>query len=187
MKELIKNYKPSCMQEEKDKDFFIKYLNTFDDVLTRENIFGHATSSAFIVNKKHTKVLMAYHNIYKSFAWLGGHMDGEANPLAVSIREAEEESGIKNLKLLHEDIISLDVIQVEGHFKKGVWVTPHVHLNVTYLFEADDKQFIKNKDDENSAVAWLDIDNLENVVLEKHMIVIYKKIIDKLNQLEVIE
>lgn len=91
MKELIENYKPINIQEEKDKEVILKYLSYFDNLLTRDNNFAHFTSSAFIVNQDYTKVLMAYHNIYKSYAWLGGHMDGVKDPLKVAIKEAEGE------------------------------------------------------------------------------------------------
>lgn len=143
MKELIENYKPINMQEEKDKEVILEYLSYFDNLLTRDNNFAHFTSSAFIVNQDYTKVLMAYHNIYKSYAWLGGHMDGIKDPLKVAIKEAEEESSITNLELITNDIISLDVIEVVGHFKRNKWITPHVHLNITYLFKANDYDFIK--------------------------------------------
>ena len=141
------------------------------------------TISAFIVNQDYTKDLMAYHNIYKSYAWLGGHLDGDFDTLRVAIKEAEEESSITNLKLITKDIISLDVIEVCGHFKRGEWITPHVHLNVTYLFEANDTNFIQNKEDENSIVAWLPIEKLNELVSEDNMKVIYQKIIDKLKLL----
>lgn len=45
-------------QEEKDKEFFLRALKTFDDVLSRENVLLHFCSSAFVVNKKHTKMLV---------------------------------------------------------------------------------------------------------------------------------
>ena len=183
MKELIENYKPINMQEEKDKEVILEYLSYFDNLLTRDNNFAHFTSSAFIVNQDYTKVLMAYHNIYKSYAWLGGHMDGVKDPLKVAIKEAEEESSITNLELITNDIISLDVIEVVGHFKRNKWITPHVHLNVTYLFKANDKDFIKEKLDENSSVKWLPIANIDDFVSEENMLVIYHKIIDKMYEL----
>ena len=139
IRNLIENYKPINMQEEQDKKVMLKYLDTFPDCLTRNNEFGHFTSSAFVVNQNHTKVLMAYHNIYKSYSWLGGHVDGSSDTLEVARREAMEESSIKNLKLLTKNLVSLDVIEVCGHIKRGKYVTPHVHLNVTYLFEGNDK------------------------------------------------
>lgn len=183
MKELIENYKPINMQEEKDKEVILEYLSYFDNLLTRDNNFAHFTSSAFIVNQDYTKVLMAYHNIYKSYAWLGGHMDGIKDPLKVAIKEVEEESSITNLELITNDIISLDVIEVVGHFKRNKWVTPHVHLNVTYLFKASDYDFIKEKLDENSSVKWLPIANIDDFVSEENMLVIYHKIIDKMEKL----
>lgn len=39
----------------------LKYIDDFDDVLTRQNEYGHFTSSSFILNKERTKILMIYH------------------------------------------------------------------------------------------------------------------------------
>lgn len=100
LREEIKNYIPYNEQEEKDKELLLKYIDGFDDILTRENELCHFTASNWIVNKERTKVLMAYHNIYKSWAWTGGHADGESDLLKVALREANEETGINNLKVL---------------------------------------------------------------------------------------
>lgn len=80
-------------------------------------------------------------------------------------------------------MISLDVIEVCGYFKHGKWATPYIHLNVTYLFKANETDFIKNKEDENSSGAWFPIKNLNESVNEENMKVIYQKIIDKLKLL----
>ena len=64
--EEIKKYKPYNIQEEKDKEFILKCINDFDNILTRENIIVHITSSGYIVNKDFTKVLMVFHNIYNT-------------------------------------------------------------------------------------------------------------------------
>ena len=68
--EAIKNYIPYNDQEAKDKDLIIECINKFDNILTRENIIAHITSSGYIVNKERSKVLMIYHNIYQSWAWI---------------------------------------------------------------------------------------------------------------------
>lgn len=46
----------------------LSYINDFNDVLTRQNQYGHFISSAFALNKERTKILMAYHKIYNSWA-----------------------------------------------------------------------------------------------------------------------
>ena len=180
IKEMIENYEPFNVQEENDKLVMLKYLNTFDDCLSRENVFGHFTSSAFIVNQDFTKVLMAYHNIYKSYSFLGGHVDLDSNFLNVAIRETKEESSLENFQILDKNIFSLEILAVSSHFKNQKFVSSHSHLNVTYLFQANDKDFIKNKEDENSSVSWINISDISKVVNEEDMKVIYQKIIAKI-------
>ena len=59
----IQDYNPFNEQEEKDQQLMLKCINTFDDVLTRNNEICHMTVSAFVVNPERTHVLMAYGSI----------------------------------------------------------------------------------------------------------------------------
>lgn len=181
LKERIQNYKPYNEQEENDKEIMLKYINTFDDVLTRNNEFGHFTASSWAVNKERTKILMIYHNIYKSWAWTGGHADGESDLLGVAIRELKEETGVKNIKVLSDDIFSLEIICVNGHVKRGKYVSSHVHLNFTYLLEVDESDILQIKEDENSGVKWVNIEDVDKVSNEEWIVEnVYKKINEKL-------
>lgn len=98
LKQQIQNYQPYNEQEKKDKEVMLKYLATFDNLLTRENEFAHFTASAWVVNKQRTKVLMIYHNIYQSWAWTGGHADGQENLEEVALKEVEEETRFTKFK-----------------------------------------------------------------------------------------
>ena len=97
---------------------------------------------------------MAYHNIYNSWSWLGGHADGEADLLQVAIREVREESGVSFVEPLTEDIFSIEVLTVDGHEKRGAYVPSHLHLNITYLLEASENEETRIAEEENSGVKW---------------------------------
>ncbi len=62
---------------------------------------------------------MIYHKIYDSWAWTGGHSDGDSDLLYVAIKEAKEETGIKNVIPISENIYSLELTNVIGHEKRG--------------------------------------------------------------------
>ena len=186
LKEKIEKYLPYNEQEEQDKKVMLKYIEKFSDILTRKNEFAHFTASSWILNKQRTKVLMIYHNIYKSWAWTGGHSDGESNLLNVAIREAKEETGIKNVKPILDDIYSLEIICVNGHVKKGKYVSSHVHLNITYLLEVDENENLKIKEDENSGVKWVDIEEAVELSNEPWMKNIYKKLIKKIKNYKIL-
>ena len=70
-------YTPCNLQEEADRKVMMRYLKEFPNVYTRDNVYGHITSSPWIINADASKVLMIYHNIYNSWGWCGGHADGE--------------------------------------------------------------------------------------------------------------
>ena len=154
LKQQIESYFPFNEQEAADKQQFLEWLNSGKNLFLRENKTAHITVSAWIVSPDRKKVLMAYHNIYDSWSWLGGHADGERNLLKVAVREVMEESGLKQVRPVAEEVYSLEILTVDEHVKRGVYVPSHLHLNVTYLLEADEHGQLRVKEDENSGVAW---------------------------------
>ena len=152
--ESIRTYQPFNEQEEMDKSLILNWIETQDDAFSRDNTVAHMTASAWVVNKDRSRVLMVYHNIYDSWSWLGGHADGETDLLAVAIREVKEEAGISGVRPVSEKIFSLESLTVDGHVKRGKYVSSHLHLNVTYLLEADPEEQVFVKEDENSGVGW---------------------------------
>lgn len=174
----LERYTPYNEQEERDRALLLRALREEADVFTRENDRMHMTASAWVTNEAHDSVLMAYHNIYDSWAWLGGHADGEEDLLAVALREANEESGIR-AEPVSRDIFSLEILHVAPHVKRGKFVCAHLHLNATYLLEADDQAPIRCKPDENSAVRWLDTAEVLAAISEPAMLPVYRKLMEK--------
>ncbi len=184
LKKDIERYVPFNEQEEKDKELILEMLKSEKDILARENKKCHFTVSAWIVNPDREKVLMCFHNIYNSWAWLGGHADGDSNLKRVILKEIEEESGIANIKFLSEDIFSLEILTVDGHIKKGEYVSSHLHLNLTFLLEADTNIKLSIKPDENSGLEWIKVEDIPRKSSEKWFIDnIYSKLTNKVKKL----
>lgn len=183
--EQIKNYSPVNKQEENDKKLMLKSLEEFDDVLTRDNEMFHFTTSAWVVNHDRSKVLMIYHNIYNSWAWIGGHADGNPKLVEVAKKEVEEETGVSNLKLLVDGVFGLSILGVTPHVKRGKYVSAHLHYDLEFLFEASEDEGLRIAPNENSNVGWIDVSTLFDEVNEEHMKPIYKKLTDKVKDLNI--
>ena len=179
----IAAYSPFNEQEAADKELILDFLQKNPDAFYRTNRIAHMTASAWVVNPARDRVLMVYHNIYDSWSWTGGHADGEENLAAVALREVREETGVRSARLLSEGIFSLESLTVDGHEKHGNYVPSHLHLNVTYLLEADDSDPLTVCEEENSGVRWFTLDGALEASTEPWFVQrIYGKLNEKLRK-----
>ena len=182
--EQIKAYRPWNEQERQDQAVILAFLERNPDAFYRSNLLAHMTASAWVVNPQRSKVLMVYHRLYDSWSWAGGHADGEEDLLAVALREVREETGVQRLRPVTEEIYSLEVLTVDGHEKHGRYVPSHLHLNVTYLLEAEEDQPLRVCEAENSGVAWFSLADALSASTEPWFVErIYKKLNEKLNSI----
>lgn len=178
IREDIERYVPCNEQEARDKALILDFIGKNEDAFLRTNLIAHMTASAWIVNDKRDKTLMVYHKIYDSWSWTGGHADGDEDLLSVALREAREETGLENVKAVTGDICSLEVLTVDGHEKRGEYVPSHLHLNVTYLLTADERDELTVCEAENSGVRWFTLDEALKASSEPWFV---KRIYSKLN------
>ncbi len=150
----LQRFQPFNEQEETDTRLVMELLRTVPDLYSRENAAAHFTASAWITNAEHNQILMCYHKLYHSWSWLGGHADGEHDLRHTALREVREESGLQHIRLVSPHIFSVEILTVNGHEKHGCYVPSHLHLNVTYLIEADPAEPLQVKEDENSGLRW---------------------------------
>lgn len=178
----IRAFEPGDGREEAEKRMMLAEIERLGDgLLFRSEEMMHMTASAMIVSPDRRRTLMAYHRIYDSWAWTGGHADGESDFEAIARREAEEETGVTGLVRLGGGIASMEILPVWAHVKRGKHVGSHLHLNVSYLFEADDTLPLRVAEQENSAVGWLEIARLETYVTEPSMLPIYRRLLSRAN------
>ena len=176
----IKAYYPINDQEINDQRIMLDWLEQNpNNALLRSNEIAHFTASAIIMNQSFTKVCMVYHNIYQTYCWVGGHHDGDEDAIAVALKEASEETGITNFQLFEEGLSSIEILPVFAHYKKGKYISGHLHMNTSILLVADEEELLQVKEDENSDVKWIKVEQLEQYSNEPELIVIYKKLIQR--------
>ena len=153
----LRALRPWNPQEQRDRDTLLRLLEAGQAPCGREDP-AHLTASAWVASPDRRQVLLAYHNLYDSWAWLGGHADGERDLLSAALREVREESGLEDVRPVSPDIYSVEILTVDGHEKRGQYVSSHLHLNVTFLLEADPGAPVRCKPDENSRVGWFGLE-----------------------------
>ena len=207
LRDAIAAFEPFNEQEAADKRVILRALDTDPDCFDR-SAQAHMACSIWVVDPTFTQTLLVYHNIYDSWSWIGGHADGECDLAAVALRELQEETGVSHARLVAGKacgadgapavpaptvggarplcgpggIYSLEVLTVDGHEKRGAYVSSHLHLNVTYLAIADPAESIRIKSDENSGVRWVPLEDAIRLSTEPWIRDrIYRKLIDKLH------
>ena len=180
----LRAYTPWNEQEARDRDVMVRFLMDNPDAFVRSNLIAHVTASGWVISRDGGRVLMAYHKIYDSWAWTGGHADGETDLLSVAVREAKEESGLQTVTPVMDTPFSLEILTVDGHEKRGQYVPSHLHLNVTYLLRGDEGEPLRVKEDENAGVRWFSPKEAIEKCTEPWMIDrVYTKLIEKWEKL----
>lgn len=183
LRDAVAAFEPFNEQEEADRRVILRALDRDPDCFDR-TAQAHMACSIWTVDPTLTQTLLVYHNIYDSWSWIGGHADGERDLAAVALRELGEETGVGRSRIVPcgpGGIYSLEVLTVDGHEKRGRYVSSHLHLNVTYLAVADPAEPIRVKPDENSGVRWVPLEDAVRLSTEPWIRErIYRKLIDKL-------
>lgn len=124
--------------------------NCFD----RDCFPGHITASAWIVSRERRSVLLTHHRKLDRWLQLGGHTDGEADVLSAALREAEEESGLRDFRALPLDS-GPTILDVDVHLIPARGDEPaHEHHDIRFLLEVSEAQAIRRQESESKNVKW---------------------------------
>lgn len=144
----LQRYRDQWHRESELVADFETFLQANSDGFERKNLVGHFTGSAWLVSDDGSKVLLMHHR--KLGRWLqpGGHADGDRDLARVALREAQEETGVADLRV-EGDIFDIDRHRISARGQEP----QHWHYDVRYVVRAGvDESFVVNV--ESHALAW---------------------------------
>ena len=120
----------------------------------RDRLEGHFTGSAWVVSADGRRTLLLHHRKLDRWLQPGGHADGDTDLARVALREAEEETGLRDL------VVDPEVFDLDRHAIPARGAEPeHWHYDVRFVVRATGSEaFAINE--ESSALAWRDIAEL---------------------------
>jgi hypothetical protein len=130
----------------------LDFLNSHEGCFERSLSIGHFTGSCWLVNRDGTKFLLTLHKKIGRWLQLGGHADGDPDLARVSLKEAREESGLRNIELLSDEIFDIGVHLISEY--KGI--RAHYHYDVRFLLKTTDNDEDIQISDESNDLRWFE-------------------------------
>lgn len=127
---------------------FRRFAAAHPDCCERHLAIGHFTGSAWVVSADGERVLLTHHRKLNRWLQPGGHADGKGNLAGVALREAEEETGLRGLRL------EPTLFDIDRHAIPARGSDPeHWHYDVRFVVHAGaDDNFVVSE--ESHALAW---------------------------------
>ncbi len=130
---------------------------------------GHFTASSLILDDSRSLVLLVKHRKLGLWVQPGGHADGNPNLLAAALREAEEETGLRDCRA-ETPILDLDIHPIPVRGKEST----HDHYDVRFLFFADSNRPLTISH-ESDDLKWIPIKELDRYTRDESMLRMLRK------------
>jgi 8-oxo-dGTP pyrophosphatase MutT (NUDIX family) len=165
LKKALENYQTDFTSERVFKEQFLSLLKHPRSYF-RDHLPGHVTGSVWIIDESKQFVLLTHHAKLNRWLQPGGHADGDENIMAVALREATEETGLKNLRLLTESIFDIDIhtIPARKDFPE------HQHYDIRFLLEAFKEEPLLVSE-ESHEIAWKKVQELPLLTQENNSMI----------------
>lgn len=153
---------------------FLSFVKSTPQGFTRESLH-HVTASALVTTPTLDRVLLTHHRKLGRWLQLGGHLENDISVAAAALREAQEESGLRDLAFLSTgevpQILDLDIHEIPARKEDPC----HLHFDVRYALQTASPENTLVSE-ESHALAWHSLEKAEELVTERSLLRLFAKL-----------
>lgn len=172
---LLRQHQPIDTNEQKMTEATIAFVEQHPDCFDRSLLTGHVTGSAWVVSPDRQQIVLIHHRKLDRWFQPGGHADGDPDVARVALKEAEEETGLTDLKLVRSTGEQAPIFDVDVHTIPARKEVPeHRHYDIRFMVEADPKKaFVQNE--ETQDIQWVSLKKVNEYTQEESIVRMVKK------------
>jgi len=154
------------------RDAFLHLLRTTPAPYSRAQFEpGHVTASCFIIDRA-GRLLLHHHRRLNRWLQMGGHLEPGEDTASAALREAAEESGLRDLGLIADAIADLDIHVIPP----GRGEPEHRHYDVRYIARTGSADSIAADARESNALMWFDLGRAAELMQGEESLRVIQKI-----------
>jgi 8-oxo-dGTP pyrophosphatase MutT (NUDIX family) len=169
---MIAAYETADAVEARHRAAFLDLLRTTAAPYSRSQFApGHITASCYVIDGA-GRLLLHHHRRLHRWLQMGGHVEAGEQPVDAALREAAEESGLRDLQLAHDGIADLDVHVIPA----GRGEPEHRHFDVRYIAWTGSPEAIAMDAKESNDLMWVDLDRAASLMKGEESLRVLQKI-----------
>jgi len=136
------------------------------DIRDRNDMRGHVTASAVVLNSSASNILMIFHKALEKWLQPGGHIERGEYPFEAARRETLEETGVEvrgpiGLNGNSEIPIDIDIHEIPPNPKKNEG--RHFHFDFRYVFYVSNQNRQHQGCNEVRSVDWIPLEEIRGL------------------------
>lgn len=160
--DLLSSYLVRFPDEEDAVNRLAGFVRDHSNCFDRELSIGHITGSAWLLDEHFKRALMTHHRKLNRWLQPGGHADGESDVICVSLREAEEESGLEKIEAYSPALFDIDIHEIPARKSEPA----HFHYDCRFLLRSTGSDDYVVSEESND-LAWIPLDEMSRYTTEE--------------------